>query len=503
TWATVLVCSMAGLSAMAAIGMLPGPILSLLLSVLLVALLLDREALILVILLHVTGIIAIGWLAGAGIITPMYTLGNDLREWVASVFVFGALTAISAMLVWHVIRKLEAALARSEQERQRAEVAIQERLKTELLLQQSQKLEALGRLAGGIAHDFNNALQVIFGWTNLLQQEATDPETLNIAGELERTARSAAGLPRQLLTFSRQRDTTLRPLDVVALTREWSQALGRLQPDGCTLDLQLSAVPQVQADASLLQQALLNLITNAHDASPTLCTIVIGTDTWSLSQVREHVSECAPTEQWVHLWVRDSGVGIDEQTLSHIFEPFFTTKGDQGNGLGLSMVYGSIRQLGGHTTAESQPGEGSTFHIFLPAQEQESEPEPEPESIRLRGQVLLAEDEDGVRRIMARSLQRAGLEVIAACDGTEAMTALEQSEGLVDLLCIDAVMPGTPTSEVIDRYHEQRPSGVVLLCSGHVRDARLEARIASGEVTLLAKPFPSSQLIATIRELLR
>jgi CheY-like chemotaxis protein len=104
---------------------------------------------------------------------------------------------------------------------------------------------------------------------------------------------------------------------------------------------------------------------------------------------------------------------------------------------------------------------------------------------------------------MARSLQRAGLEVIAACDGTEAMTALEQSEGLVDLLCIDAVMPGTPTSEVIDRYHEQHPSDVVLLCSGHVRDARLEARIASGEVALLAKPFPSSQLIATIRELLR
>jgi signal transduction histidine kinase/CheY-like chemotaxis protein len=375
-------------------------------------------------------------------------------------------------------------------------------------LRQAQKLEALGRLAGGVAHDFNNFLTAIKGYGDLLMEATApkDPQRSKIEGILK-AADTAAGLTRQLLAFSRRRVVAVRPVSIVRLLSETERMLRRLI--GEQIVLTTSVAPGtgcVKADPNQLEQVLLNLAVNARDAMSGAGTIAVDLDQVLL---REPLLTASPTLDpglYVRLTVRDSGCGMTDQVKARIFEPFFTTKPEgSGTGLGLSMVYGIVEQLGGGIVVDTAPGHGTAFAIYLPHTSEAEPAATPPTAAPAPGgseTVLLVEDEPQLATLIARVLRKNGYTVLQAAQSEEALAILQSHGERIDLLLTDVVMPGMNGRELAERVKLERADIRVLFMSGYSDDAVLRHGVEAAIAHFLPKPFSMQTLTAKVREVL-
>jgi two-component system cell cycle sensor histidine kinase/response regulator CckA len=369
------------------------------------------------------------------------------------------------------------------------DITDRKRLEAELL--NAQKLESLGRLAGGVAHDFNNLLTGITGYASLLLERATDDvELRRDLGEIKRAADRAAELTKQLLAFGRRQVLNPRPLDLNTVVAEVGALLQRLLGDHVELDI--LAAPKlgtVRADPGQIEQVIVNLVINGRDAMP---------DGGKLT-IRTRDAE----DGFVELSVTDTGLGMDEQTRAQVFEPFFTTR-EQGVGLGLASVYGIVQQSGGDVSVESAPGIGSTFTVRLPRVLELVEPAaPAPEHTRHPGSetILLVEDEDVVRDLTRRVLERQGYTVLTCADGMQAVALAELNDRRIDLLLTDVVMPGMRGYDVAKRVLGTRPEIKILYMSGYAEEALIgQPEFAAN--ALIEKPFAVDALAQRVRETL-
>jgi nitrogen-specific signal transduction histidine kinase len=387
-------------------------------------------------------------------------------------------------------------------ERRRSEAALRE---SEELLRQSQKMEAIGRLAGGVAHDFNNLLTAIGGYCSLalLDFPADDPRREYLE-EIQRAGERGASLTKQLLASGRKQLLSPRLLDLNALVDDLTSLLRRVIGEDIELEwLRGSAPAVILADAGQVEQIIMNLAINARDAMPQGGSL-------SIASSSVQVDLGAPAKRsapYVLLTVSDTGLGMDEETMARMFEPFFTTKDlGKGTGLGLSTVYGIVEQLNGFIRAESALGHGTVFEVYFPERERTSI-SVHPESIApvARGgdeTVLLVEDESQVRRLVFEVLQARGYKVLAAKDGLEAIPLEENYADRIDLLITDVVMPGMSGRELAKHVTAARPDTKVLFMSGYTDDAVLRHGVTGPGTAFLQKPFALEDLLQRVRALL-
>jgi PAS domain S-box-containing protein len=381
-------------------------------------------------------------------------------------------------------------------------------LGTQLL--QAQKMEAVGQLAGGVAHDFNNLLTVITSYSGMLLTELPGDDSARAdIEEIRRAAERAAGLTRQLLAFSRQQVLEPQVLDVNAVVRDIEKMLHRVLREDVRLETALApGLGRVYADAGQLEQLIVNLAVNARDAMPDGGALTIETADVELDADYARLHAEVTPGPYVMLAVSDAGVGMDAATQARIFEPFFTTKAvGQGTGLGLSTVYGIVKQSGGHIAVYSEPGVGTTFKVYLPRHDSAEAPLPSngtgPVVHRGAGTVLLVEDEAAVRVAARRILERAGYSVLEAADGREALHVCDargRSATPIDLLLTDMVMPEMSGRELAARFRELHPTGAIAFMSGYTQDAVLRQGVLEPGAVFVQKPFTPESLTRKLHE---
>jgi signal transduction histidine kinase/CheY-like chemotaxis protein len=380
---------------------------------------------------------------------------------------------------------------------------ITDQRRQEDILRQSQRMEAVGRLAGGIAHDFNNLLTVILGYTEMLLEQQRDETGSSDLQGIRRAATRAADLTRQLLAFSRRQVLQPKVLRLNELVTETANMLRRLIGENIRLHLDLPAdVWPVRADPTQLDQIILNLAINARDAMPGGGDLSIRTANVRADAAFVTGRAGMVPGSYVQLSVEDTGTGMDAETLQHIFEPFFTTKGlGKGTGLGLATVYGIVKQSGGWVYCLSEPGRGTRFQVFLPrAEEGDLSSSPAPRDLRGGSEtILLVEDEAPVRRIARTILERAGYRVLEASTAEE---ALGVAAGPVSLLLTDVIMPGMSGRDLALRLLSDRPDLKVIYMSGYPDEALGGHEILEAEVAFLEKPFTADGLLAKVRSVL-
>ncbi|MFS0736312.1 response regulator [Sphingomonas sp. 1P06PA] len=375
---------------------------------------------------------------------------------------------------------------------------------------QATKMQAVGQLAGGVAHDFNNILTAILGYCELMLMRHTPGDSdYDDIQQIRHNSNRAAALTRQLLAFSRQQ--TLRPqvLQLPDVISEISNLLKRLLGETVTLTVKHGRnLGAIRADPGQLEQVIVNLAVNARDAMPNGGTLTLQTYSVSAAQVRKIGSDILPVADYTALSVSDTGTGIPAEILPKVFEPFFTTKEvGKGTGLGLSTVYGIVKQTGGFIFADSQPGEGTSFTIYLPVHLADPKAEPAPKAAKEpagllwgTGTILLVEDEDMVRAVAERALSRQGYQVLTAENGERALEMLEQGAS-IDLLISDVVMPAMDGPTLVRHARERNPALPILFMSGYAEE-QLRRSIDIDNVAFLAKPFSVQQLGAAARDAL-
>jgi PAS domain S-box-containing protein len=372
-------------------------------------------------------------------------------------------------------------------------------------LRQAQKMEAIGRLTGGIAHDFNNLLLVIRGYSAVLIKRLEDESLRENAQQIDDAAARAGEFTRQLLAFSRQQVLQPEVTSVNAVVEETLRLLQRTIGADVEVatDLDPSA-PSVLADRSQLTQAVLNLAINARDAMPDGGRLTIKTGVIDFDETDIAMHEGLTPGRFALLQITDSGMGMDEETRRRAFDPFFTTK-EEGTGLGLASVYGLVNQSGGHIWLYSELGLGTTFKIYLPAtSEVASAREPLADLTSLEGDetILLVEDTQMVRELVASTLEAYGYAVLTATNGQEALELVERTGADIALLLTDIVMPGMNGRELAERLVEQKPSLGVLFTSGYPSDAVVRHGIADASAAFIEKPYLPDELAAKVREVL-
>jgi two-component system cell cycle sensor histidine kinase/response regulator CckA len=386
---------------------------------------------------------------------------------------------------------------------------ITERKELEENLRQAQKMEAVGRLAGGIAHDFNNLLTAITGYANLVLRnlKEDDPNKTDLK-EIQKAAEQAALLTRQLLTFSRKQVLQPRILDLNEIIHDMDKMLRRVIGEHIELVTRLeSDIPLVKVDPGQMEQVVLNLIINARDAMPKGGRVTIRTSSI------EHVSGIQPGDSfpngtYVFLTVQDNGIGMNAETLAHIFEPFFTTKEiGKGTGLGLATAYSVIQLAGGFIHVESKLTQGTLFKIFLPAvlanpRDRKKQPIIPPAEKRGTETVLLVEDDNRVRTVLAKSLKQKGYHVHEVMNGEEALKWAMTNPCPIDVLVTDVQMPLMNGRELVERLSSLRTDLRVLFISGYAQETLAPEGILETDIALLQKPFTPEALTAKIRELL-
>lgn len=381
----------------------------------------------------------------------------------------------------------------------------------ELQIAQSQKMQAIGQLAGGIAHDFNNMLTAIIGFSDFLLQNhrPTDPAFKDIMN-IKQNANRAAGLVRQLLAFSRQQ--TLRPqvLQPGELVSELSALLSRLLGENIELQLEQSRdLWPVKADQHQLEQVIINLAVNARDAMPDGGKLAIHTANVSERRSRELGQRHLEPGEYVLIEVTDTGTGMPPEVIQKIFDPFFSTKEvGRGTGLGLSTVYGIVKQTGGYIFAESEEGKGTSMKVYLPrhiaAPEEIPVEKPEKKEsakdLTGRGTVLLVEDEDAVRSFAARALGQRGYKVFEAGTGAEALEVFQEQNGEVDLVVSDVVMPEMDGPTLMKELRATHPDLKIIFMSGYAEDAFKRNLDENEAFMFLQKPFDLKSLAAAVKE---
>jgi len=397
------------------------------------------------------------------------------------------------------------AVFRDVSERQRTEEALHD---AELRLQQSQKLEAIGRLAGGIAHDFNNLLTVITVYTQMVvdAMPAADPRAADLR-EVQGAARRAADLTRQLLAFSRKQVMQPTVLDLNAVVQDVEKMLRRVIGE----DVRLETMPAaheatIRADRNQLEQVLMNLAVNARDAMPAGGRLGISTRRVEADEAlgAEDAGDAPLPGPWVCLEVRDTGIGMDDAVRARVFEPFFTTKPKgRGTGLGLSTVYGIVKQSGGYITVDSAPGEGTVFALYFPVVDQPLEQRrAAPERPLPVGSetILLVEDEHAVREAAQRILTECGYLVLVAGHAEDALALAREHRGRIDLLLTDLVMPDIGGRELAARITADDPDITVMYMSGYTDQQILDAPgDETRDATLILKPFAVEMLAGRVR----
>jgi signal transduction histidine kinase/CheY-like chemotaxis protein len=385
-----------------------------------------------------------------------------------------------------------------------------ERRNAEDQLRQAQKFDAIGRLAGGVAHDFNNLLTVIGSYADLLV-ETLDPgtEARPHAEQIQRAAGRAAGLTQQLLAFSRKQVLQPRVVDLNAIVRGLEPMLHRLLGEDIALAVRLSAAPAaVLVDAGQIEQVIVNLAANARDAMPEGGMLMIESRHVELGAEEILGRPGMTAGRYVELAVTDGGVGMDEATRARIFEPFFTTKEPgAGTGLGLSTVYGIVKQSGGWIWVYSELTQGTTFRIHLPAADAAPEPAAAPPATSATRPpatetVLLVEDQEDVRALAARVLRREGYTVLEAASGAEAAAMAAGHPAPIHLLLTDVVMPDLSGKDVADRLLALRPGIRVLFMSGYTDNVIAQRGVLDPTTAFLSKPFTPDVLAAKVREVL-
>ncbi|HZT31341.1 MAG TPA: PAS domain S-box protein [Bryobacteraceae bacterium] len=375
-------------------------------------------------------------------------------------------------------------------------------------LRQAQKMEAVGRLAGGVAHDFNNLLMVINGYAELLAER---PDLIGPAGEelalIRETGERAASLTRQLLAFSRRQVMNQQVLNMNTVISGIEKMLRRLIGEDILLETVLDpALGHIQADPGQIEQVIMNLVVNARDSMPSGGKVTIETSNVVLDEafVYSHVGSTPGLS--VRFVVRDTGIGIEPETMERIFEPFFTTKEPgRGTGLGLSTVYGIVKQMGGSIGVESEVGRGTTFTLYFPAVEQvpvhweAPEAEALPEGAKT---ILLMEDEVAVRSLVLRVLEGAGFHILAPRDAEHAFTICKAHDGPIDLLLTDVVMPGISGPKIAQQVRSLRPEIRVVYMSGYTDHQVLHDEVLNPQVNLLQKPFTAAVLLKKVKDAL-
>jgi signal transduction histidine kinase/DNA-binding response OmpR family regulator len=376
---------------------------------------------------------------------------------------------------------------------------------------QSQKMEAIGRLAGGMAHDFNNLLTVITGYSELLLHryfDNNDPRRQDIE-QIHKASERATALTRQLLAFSRQQVIQPEVLNLNNIITDINEMLRRLISENIDLIVELDpALGQVKADPGQIEQIIINLAVNACDAMPRGGKMTVKTTNVDLDEayVERHIGlEPGP---YIKLIISDTGVGMDPETLSHIFEPFFTTKEQgKGTGLGLATVYGIVQQNKGHISVSSEPGQGTTFTIYLPRIDQAKaladQDQTLTETFGGTETILLVEDEDLVRELARYTLLQNGYNILEARHGQEALEVFKQYEDSIDLLLTDVIMPGGLSGyELGKRLTTLQPGIKVIYMSGYVDKDTIQHAVLDPEMNFLQKPFSPTTLSRMVREIL-
>jgi PAS domain S-box-containing protein len=386
---------------------------------------------------------------------------------------------------------------------------VTERKTLEVRLQQAAKMEAVGRLAGGVAHDFNNLLTIINGYSALvLDRLNSDDPMRGHLHEIMKAGDRAASLTRQMLAFSRQQVLAPRVLDLNALVADVEKMLRRLI--GEDIDLAMvrdSALGQVKADRGQIEQILMNLAVNARDAMPEGGKLVIETANVELDDTYADRHTVVTPGRYVMLAVTHTGIGMDAETQSHIFEPFFTTKEKgSGTGLGLAMVYGTVKQSGGYVWVYSELGQGTTFKIYLPRVEEVAESvqgsEVRGRSVTGSETILLVEDEGAVRALATSVLQDLGYKVLASTSPEDALHIGERHTGAIDLLLTDVVLLGMSGWKVAEHLAFLRPTMKILYMSGHTDYAVARHGVLEAGTAFLRKPFTPASLARKVREVL-
>ena len=383
------------------------------------------------------------------------------------------------------------------------------RTSLEQQLRDSQKMQAVGQLAGGIAHDFNNILQAVGGYLTFAIEEArrTAPALAAELEAAEQATQRAAGFVRQLLTFSRQQPVALEPTAISDIVAGFLPLVRRTLTERIAVEFApASRLPLVRADHGQMQQVLLNLCLNARDAMPAGGRLALTTGEATITPAFAEANPWARPGHFVVLTVADSGAGMSAEVRARIFEPFFSTKGlEHGTGLGLAVVYGIVEQHGGFIRVDSAPGEGTTFRIYLPASTALAPPAAENTPAAVSGgseTVLLADDTDAVRDVTRRILEGAGYRVLDAADGYDALARFERAPGAVDLVVLDAVMPGLNGPEVFNRMRALRPDLPAIFLSGYSADTIGTGWLDQVGAELVMKPVSRRDLLARVRAVL-
>lgn len=379
----------------------------------------------------------------------------------------------------------------------------------EARLRMAGKMEAIGRLSGGIAHDFNNLLGVMIGYGQLLGRKLPSGSPLSeFAVEIVDAGQRAAALTKQLLAFSRQQILTPTVLDLNALVSNMEKMLPRLIGEDITLSISLQPdVGRVKADRGQLEQVVMNLAVNARDAMPTGGALQIATTDCEIDEAYAHEHPGARPGSYVMLAVKDSGMGIDRETITHIFEPFFTTKElGKGTGLGLATVYGIVKQSEGYIWVDSEPNKGTEFQIFLPRVNEpiavRADLSPSKEESATTGTILLVEDADPLRKLATSILEGRGFYVLAARSGQEALQLANEHAGPIHLLLTDVVMPGINGRVLAEKLHARRPATKVLYMSGYTDSFIAGHGVLDQSTNLLYKPFTEEVLLERIRKVM-
>jgi signal transduction histidine kinase/ActR/RegA family two-component response regulator len=438
--------------------------------------------------------------------------GSILREWgavMATHLIFGipatlALLALS-LLATRQAQRQNAMLATLRDEVQRREIA-------EEALRQSQKMEAVGRLTGGIAHDFNNHLTVISSNIELLQRRLppNSESLVRLSNSAMTGVQRAATLTHRLLAFSRQQPLDPEPLDLGRLVANISALLRQTLGESVAIETVLAGgLWLTRVDANQLESALLNLAVNARDAMPNGGKLTIETANTSLDDAYAAAHAEVTAGQYVMLAVKDTGVGMTPEIIEKAFEPFFTTKPlGQGTGLGLSMVYGFIKQSGGHVAIYSEPGHGSTLKVYLPRFiRPDAKPPASAGTVRARPRgsgetILVVEDDEDVRHSAVEALRDMGYEVLEAGDAMDGVRLIVDHGG-IDLLFTDVGLPGGVNGRALaDAARSAQPGLRVLFTTGYTRNAILHNGVLDHDVHFIAKPFNLTSLAAKVREVL-
>jgi signal transduction histidine kinase len=489
-------CLVTAASAVFLRGLSAAPVLLLGLNVLISGLFLGRGGML-------ATLVLVGAVVGvAGRPEPSDTFG----AWSSAVDVV-CVAGVLTVLVQFVVRRLEGSIEQSAQalERVRAEQALRERAQEELMrtqatLQQTQKLDAIGRLAGGVAHDFNNTLQVVLGWTELLRSEQEPRQIQDGIEQIHAAAERSRALTRQLLAFSRPEMGAPTSVDLHELLPALVKSYRRILPGDVSLVAHTVPGLTIRMDEGHLSQVLLNIVLNARDAMPNGGTIAVLA---KLTSREELPGAMAGFDSGaVEIDVTDTGTGMDNETKSRAFEPFFTTKGKRGTGLGLSTVYGVVQRAHGAIDIQSELGKGTCVRLFFPPVSAEigARPATEPSAARSSAghAVLLAEDDRDVRITLAHALRQAGHRVVEVGDVEAGRVVVRERGTEFAVLVTDGIMPGGSTRQLIDDYLAARPNGRVIVCSGYIDEELALRDLGAGSFEFVAKPFLPSELVSRL-----